>query len=324
MKITVLDGSAANPGDITWAPLEELGELTVYDVTSQPQLIERAKDSEILITNKTVFNREAIEALPKLKYIGVLATGFNVIDLDACRERGIVVTNVPEYSTYATAQMATALILELTDLAGLHDRSVKDGDWIRSPQFCYWNKPLFEIMGKTVVVFGLGKIGRRVCAIMSALGAKVTGVPHHIPQDGSKSIKVDGYEIGLSTFEEALPDADIITFHCPLTPETDKIIRKENIDRCKDGVMIINAARGGLADEKDVADALRSGKIRGYAADVVSVEPMLPDNPLLTAPNTILTPHIAWAPQETRMRLINVCADNIRAFLNGCPVNVVS
>lgn len=318
MKIVILDGSAANPGDISWAPIEKFGDLTVYDVTSPDQLVERAKGADICITNKTAFTEEVIAQLPDLKYIGVLATGFNVIDLPACTKRGITVTNVPEYSTFATAQMTVALLLELTNNTGLHSDSVKDGDWVRSPQFCYWKRPLTELWNKNAVVFGYGKIGKRVAQIFKALGMNVTAVPHRMPD------KTEEDGIKFATWEEAIKTADVISLHSPLTEETKDLINKESLTACKDNVIIINAARGPLVNEEDMAAALRSGKVAGYAADVVSVEPMKADNPLLTSPNTILTPHTAWAPKETRKRLIDMCAENIEAFLKGAPVNKVN
>lgn len=318
MKIVILDGSAANPGDISWEPIEKFGDLTVYDVTSPDQLAKRAKGADICITNKTAFTEEVIEQLPDLKYIGVLATGFNVIDLPACTKRGITVTNVPEYSTFATAQMTVALLLELTNNTGLHSDSVKDGDWVRSPQFCYWKRPLTELWNKNAVVFGYGKIGKRVAQIFKALGMNVTAVPHRMPDKKEE----DG--IKFATWEEALKTADVISLHSPLTAETKDLINKDSLKDCKDGVIIINAARGPLVNEEDMADALKSGKVSGYAADVVSVEPMKADNPLLTSPNTILTPHTAWAPRETRIRLIDMCAENIEAFIKGTPINKVN
>ena len=318
MKIVILDGSAANPGDISWEKIERFGDLTVYDVTSPEQLIERAKGAQICITNKTAFTAEVIDQLPDLKYIGVLATGYNVIDLEACTRRGITVTNVPEYSTFATAQMTAALLLELTNNAGLHSDSVMNGDWVRSPQFCYWKRPLTELWNKNAVVFGYGKIGRRVAQIFKALGMNVTAVPHHMPE-----VKEEG-GIRFASKEEAFRDADVISLHSPLTNETKDLINKDSLKGCKDGVIIINAARGSLVNENDIAEALRSGKVAGYGADVVSVEPMKADNPLLTTPNTIITPHTAWAPGETRIRLIDMCADNIEAFLKGEPINKVN
>ncbi|MBO4636608.1 MAG: D-2-hydroxyacid dehydrogenase [Clostridiales bacterium] len=316
MNTVIMDGSAANPGDISWAPLEGFGTLTVYDTTSEDQIIDRCKDADMVITNKTPFKRKTLESLPKLRYIGVLATGFNVIDLDCCRERGIAVTNVPEYSTYATAQMAIALLLEMTNSVALHSSSVHDGDWVRSDQFCYWKMPLTELLGKKVAVVGYGKIGQRVSAILSSMGASVIAVPRVMPEDPASFAPVR-----FMTLEEAAPVADIITFHCPLTPDTEGIINRSLLQKCKKGVLIVNAARGGLCNEADMRSALEEGLVGGYAADVVSVEPMKADNPLLHAPNCILTPHIAWAAKETRVRLIDIAADNIRSFLAGGDLN---
>ena len=321
MKIVILDGAGANPGDISWAPFEKLGEVTAYDYTSKEQVIERASDAEICITNKTVFDRVTLEKLPKLKYIGVLATGFNVVDLECCRKLGITVTNVPEYATCATAQMTIALLLELACLPGRHSSDVMDGGWCRSPQFSYFLAPLTELMGKNMLVFGFGKIGRRVAAIASALGMKVSAVPHH--PDGTEGT-VDGYRIPYTTLDEGIKTADVISVHCPLTPETKDLINKERLSSMKNGAFLINCARGPVIDEKAVREALDSGKLGGYGADVVSIEPMLPDNPLLGAPNCVITPHIAWAPKETRIRLIDMAADNLAAFLKGSPVNVVN
>ncbi len=318
MKIVVLDGSAANPGDISWDAIAKFGELTVYDVTTQNQLIERMGDAEIAITNKTAFSKETIAKLPNLKYIGVLATGFNVVDLKACSERGIVVTNVPQYSTFATMQHTIALLLSMTNLVESHNDSVKNGDWVRSSQFCFWNQPLTELWNKTLVVFGYGKIGQQVSKVASALGMNVIAVPHKMPQE-----ETDGIARFMS-FEEALPLGDFITFHCPLTEETNQIVNSKTISKMKDGVSIINAARGGLINEADMKDALTSGKVKAFAADVVSIEPMLPDNPLLNAPNVILTPHIAWAPKETRERLIEIAAENLEGFLSGNIINKVN
>lgn len=315
MKITILDAMAANPGDLSWDEIGKFGELNVYDVTPPETLIERARGSEICITNKTVFDRNVIEQLPDLKYIGVLATGYNVIDLEACSERGIVVTNVPEYSTYATAQMTIALILEHTNHVGLHNESVRNGDWVRAPQFCYWKEPLTELWNKTAVVIGYGKIGRTVAQILKALGMRVIAVPHTMREDA---------EVEFMTLKDALPLADVVTLHAPLTPETKGLIDEKALELMKDGALLINAARGPLVDPGSVVSALKTGKLRGYAADVLSVEPMRADDPFLHAPNCILTPHIAWAPKETRERLIKAAADNIEAFLQGSPINQVN
>lgn len=306
MNIVIMDGSAANPGDLNWKPFEALGDVTAYDITPPGKIVEHASGAEAVITNKTPFTEDILDKLPDLKYIGVIATGFNVVDLEACRRRGIAVTNVPEYGTYATAQMAIALLLEFADKVGLHNKDVKDGGWVRSEQFCYWLEPLTELAGKNIAVVGMGKIGSRVALIAEALGMNVLPVPHTIKDPGKEF-----------TFEDAVKKADVITLHCPLTEETRDLINKDVISKCKDGVTVINAARGALVNEKDMADALVSGKVAGYGCDVVSVEPMAKDNPLLTAPNTIITPHIAWAPKETRARLIEAAANNLKEFMSG-------
>ena len=321
MKIVILDGAGANPGDISWAPFERFGEVIAYDYTSNDQVVERAAGAQICITNKTVFDAGILRNLPDLKYIGVLATGFNVVDLEECRKLGITVTNVPEYATYATAQMTIALLLELACLPGRHSSDVMNGGWCRSPQFSYFLAPLTELMGKNMLVFGFGKIGRRVAAIASSLGMNVSAVPHH--PDGTEGV-VDGYNIPYTTLDEGLKTADVISVHCPLTPETRELINKDRLASMKKGAFLINCARGPVVDEKAVREALDSGILGGYGADVVSVEPMLPDNPLLGAPNCVITPHIAWAPKETRIRLIDAAADNLDAFLKGSPVNVVN
>ena len=321
MKIVILDGAGANPGDISWAPFEKFGEVIAYDYTSKDQVVERAAGAQICITNKTVFDAGILRNLPDLKYIGVLATGFNVVDLEECRKLGITVTNVPEYATYATAQMTIALLLELACLPGRHSSDVMDGGWCRSPQFSYFLAPLTELMGKNMLVFGFGKIGRRVAAIASSRGMNVSAVPHH--PDGTEGI-VDGYKIPYTTLEEGLKTADVISVHCPLTPDTKDLINKERLASMNKGAFLINCARGPVVDEKAVREALDSGILGGYGADVVSVEPMLPDNPLLGAPNCVITPHIAWAPRETRIRLIDAAADNLDAFLKGSPINVVN
>ncbi len=306
MNIVIMDGSAANPGDLDWKPLEDIGNVTAYDITPESMIIERALEADAVITNKTPFTEKILDSLPRLRYIGVLATGFNVVDLNACKKRGIIVTNVPEYGTYATAQMTIALLLELADKVGLHDRSVKNGDWVRSEQFCYWLEPLTELYGKKIAIIGTGKIGTRVDVIAEALGMTVLKVPHRITRPGEEY-----------SLEDAVSEADVITLHCPLTEQTRDLINSRSISLCKDNVLIINAARGPIVNEEDMAQALRSGKVAGYACDVVSVEPMKADNPLLNAPNTVITPHIAWAPRETRMRLIRAAADNLNGFMQG-------
>ena len=323
MKIVILDGSAANPGDITWGGLEKIGEVTAYDITSKDQLVERMQGAECAITNKTVFDEEVFDQLPDLKYIGVLATGYNVVDLKAASRHGVTVTNVPEYATFATAQMTMALLLELTNLVGLHTSSVMAGDWCRSPQFCYFKAPLTELAGKTLHIIGLGKIGRRVAQMASSFGMSVTATPHNVSLIGTTS-DINGVTVRLVTLEDGIKDADVISLHCPLTDDTREIINKDTLAGFKKGAILLNCARGPVVNEADVREALDSGLLGGYGADVVNVEPMLENNPLLGAPNCVITPHIAWTPVETRIRLIDMAAQNLKAFIDGNPVNTVS
>lgn len=322
MKIVILDGSAANPGDISWGALEKIGEVTAYDITTKDQLIGRMRGAECAITNKTVFDKEVFDQLPDLKYIGVLATGYNVVDLNAARAHGVTVTNVPEYATFATAQHTMALLLELTNLAGLHSASVMDGEWCRSPQFCYFKSPLTELCGKTLHIIGLGKIGRRVARMASSFGMTVTATPHNNSLIGT-CIDVGGTPVNCLSFEEGIKKADVISLHCPLTENTKEIINKDSLAMFKPGAFLINCARGPVINESDVRVALDNGSLGGYGADVVCTEPMLEDNPLIGAPNCVITPHIAWTPVETRIRLIEMAAENLKAFISGNPINVV-
>lgn len=317
MKIIVLDGFALNPGDISWKPVEELGSLTVYDRTPPEQVVERIGDAPAILTNKTVISREVMDACPGLKYIGVLATGYNVVDLAAARERGIIVTNIPGYSTQAVAQFVFALLLEICCHVQHHSDSVHAGDWVRSKDFCYWRSPQLELWGKALGIFGYGSIGQAVATIAQAMGMKVvccTRTPAKIPAgSGIQALELD----------EFLATADVISLHAPLTPQTEHLVRSETIAKMKRGVIIINTARGPLVQEEDMVAALKSGQVGWYAADVVCREPMDPSNPLLGAPNCIITPHIAWATQEARSRLMAIAAGNIAAFQQGRPVNVV-
>lgn len=318
MRIVILDGSAANPGDVSWEPFEKIGEVVSYDTSKQSEIIPRTKGFECAITNKKVFDREVIESLPDLKYIGVLATGYNVVDLEACKEHGIAVTNVPEYSTFATAQMTIAHMLELSNMVGLHSAAVHDGEWVRSEQFCFFKAPLTELWNKRLHIIGLGKIGRRVAAIAGALGMEVTATVHNKMSD---TVDCHGVSVKVLPLEEGLKQADVITLHCPLTDETKGIIGEDSLKLIKPSAFVINCARGPLVDENAISTALRSGKLAGYAADVVKVEPMASDSPLLDCPNCILTPHIAWAPKETRIRLIEMAADNLQSFIDGGTLN---
>ena len=323
MKIVILDGSAANPGDITWGRLNDLGEVIAYDYTSREELVDRMNGAEVAITNKAVFDAGILDKLPDLKYIGVLATGYNVVDLKAAREHGVVVTNVPEYATFATAQMTMALLLELTNLTGLHTQSVMDGDWCRSRQFCYFKSPLTELAGKTMHIIGLGKIGKRVAIMASAFGMTVTATPHNVSLIGTV-VDVEGTPVKCLPIEEGIRAANVVSLHCPLTEDTREIINKTSLSWFNRGTFLLNCARGPVVNETDVREALDTGILGGYGADVVSVEPMLETNPLLGAPNCVITPHIAWSPVETRIRLIDMAADNLQAFLDGKPINQVN
>lgn len=318
MKIVVLDGCAANSGDISWDGLAQYGELTVYDRTDDADVIARIGDAELITTNKTVIDRHTMESCPKLKYIGVLATGYNAVDLDAAKEHGIVVTNVPAYSTDAVAQFTFALLLELANQVGVHNSSVKDGGWVRSKDFSYSVMPTMELYGKTMGIIGYGSIGQRVADIAHAFGMKVL-----VSSRTEKKLPEGGWIRWVSR-EELFAEADVISIHCPLFTETKGMINREAIGLMKRTALVINTARGGCIVEQDLADALNSGRIAGAAVDVVSQEPMKEDNPLLTAKNIIITPHIAWAPREVRQRLLQIAGDNMGAFLAGHPINVVN
>ena len=320
MKIVVLDGYAENPGDISWAPLEALGELTVYDRTSlteSPLIAERIGDAEIAVTNKTPITRAVIDACPNLKAIAVLATGYNVVDTVYAREKAIPVMNVPVYGTDNVAQYAIALLLEACSHIGHHDRSVHAGDWTKSIDFCYWQRPLIEVSGKTAGIIGFGRIGMAVARILRAMNVRVLAY--------SRTERAEGRTLAdYVPLDDLLTQSDFIFLHCPLTPETDGIINAANIAKMKDGVIIVNNGRGQLIVETDLAAALTSGKIGGAAVDVASTEPIAADNPLLHAPNCIITPHISWATKEARKRIMQMTADNVRAFMDGTPTNVVN
>lgn len=324
MKIVILDGYAENPGDLSWEGFEKLGELTVYDRTPREdveEILRRIGDAEIICTNKTLIGREVIERAPKLRYIGVLATGYNVVDVDAAAERGIPVTNIPSYGTAAVAQHMMALLLEICNRTGHHSQAVHEGRWQRSEDFCFWDYPLMELAGKTMGIIGYGHIGKAAARLAGAFGMKVIACrrPGHSVLE---NVQDDG--VSMVTIEELFERADVISVHCPLFPETEGLICRENISKMKDGVIIINTARGPIVQEKDLAEALNSGKVYAAGVDVVSTEPIRDDNPLLTARNCFITPHIAWASRESRQRLMDTAVDNLRAFLAGEPVNVVN
>jgi len=327
-KIVVLDGYTANPGDLSWKPFEEFCEITVYDRTPESEILSRIGDAEIVLTNKTPFTRRLLENLPNLKYLGAMSTGYNVIDVDAARELGVTVTFVPEYATYATAQMTIALLLELSNQAGRHNRLVHEGGWAKSVDFCFTSGPLTELCQKTLGLVGYGKIARRVAVIAQALGMKVLATSRSIESrllSGEFSPDIsDGDGVYYASFDTLLQSSDVISFHCPLTPETRGLANRQTISRMKDRVFLINTSRGPVFEENDVAEALNSGKVAGVAVDVLSAEPPSEDNPLLLAPNCIITPHIAWAPKETRQRLLDTVYNNLQNFLSGTPKNVVS
>ena len=317
MKIAVLDGYTLNPGDLSWEPLRQFGEVTVHDRTPEHLAAERAAGAEIVLTNKTPMSAETIGKLPDLRYIGVLATGYNIVDVAAAKARGITVTNIPDYGTAAVAQHTIALLLELCNRIAGHSAAVADGAWTRSPDWCFTVAPLKELFGKRIGIIGHGRIGSQVGRIASAFGMEVLCERRRDPAPASI------YGEKYVSREELLSESDVISLHCPLTPETKGLINRETISLMKDGVLILNTSRGPLIEERDLADALRQGKVAGAGLDVLSVEPPGADNPLLGAPNCVITPHIAWAAREARARLFEICLANIRAFLDGNPVNTV-
>ena len=312
MKIVILDGYAENPGDLSWESFEKLGELTVYDRTPEDKIIERIADAEIVILNKAPLSRKVFDACPGIKYVGVLATGYNVVDIAAAKEKGIVVTNIPAYGTTAVAQMAIALLLEICNHTAHHSNAVFEGRWEKSPDWCFWDYPLIELAGKTMGIIGYGRIGQATGRIAKALGMKV------IAYDANVSVEES---VDLDTL---FATADVISLHCPLFPETKGIINKDTIKKMKDGVIIINNSRGPLIVEQDLCDALNSGKVYAAAVDVVSTEPIHSDNPLLKAKNCYITPHISWASRESRERIMDIAAGNLKAFLDRNPDNVVN
>jgi len=315
-KIVVLDGYALNPGDLSWEKLEEMGMVKVYDRTKGEEIDERVGDCEIVITNKTPITRELLERKPGIKYVGVLATGYNVVDIEAAREHGVVVTNIPDYGTQAVAQFVFALLLELCNRVAHHDRRVREGAWNAARDFCFWDYPLMELAGKNMGIVGYGKIGQGAARIAEAFGMNVLVYDLNPSKDLDKVEYVD-----LDTLYKR---SHVISLHCPLTDSSKGMINRETINRMKDGVKIINTSRGPLIDEEALAEALNSGKVSGAALDVLSVEPAQIDNPLLTAENCIITPHIAWAPKEARERLLNTAVDNLKGFLAGKIINKVS
>ena len=320
MKLVVLDGYTENPGDLRWNALKEFGDLTVYDRTSfteSPLITERIGDAEIIITNKTPISRETIDKCPRIKLIAALATGYNVIDYNYAAEKGIPVVNVPAYGTASVSQFSIALLLEICHHIGHHDKTVHEGKWAENIDWCYWDYPLIELEGKTMGIIGFGRIGQAEGRIAKALGMNVIAYDLY-PNESGRALA------DYVTQDELFAKADVISLHCNLTPENTGLINRENIAKMKDGVILLNNARGQLINESDLAEALFSGKVAAASLDVVSTEPIKADNPLLKAPNCIITPHISWAPKESRGRIMDCTAENIRAFLNGKPVHVVN
>jgi len=316
MRIVVLDGYTVNPGDLSWGALEALGSCAFYDRTPPPEVLARAAGAEVLLTNKTVLGRRELEGLPALRYIGVLATGYNVVDLDAARERGVAVTNVPAYSTRSVAQMTFALLLELTHHVGEHSRSAREGKWVRSIDFCYWDHPIVELDGLTMGIVGFGRIGQAVAELARAFGMTVLC---NTREPSAALLQAPRF----TALEDLFRECDVVSLHCPLTPETKHLVDAERLSLMKPSAFLLNTSRGPVVDEEALAAALNSGRIAGAGLDVLSVEPPAPDNPLLSARNCIITPHIAWANQATRKRLMATAVDNLRAFLEGRPRNRV-
>lgn len=317
MKIVVLDGYTLNPGDLTWEGLEKLGELMVYDRTPEDKIVERIGDAEIIFINKVKITREILEQT-NVKYIGVLATGYNVVDLDAAKQKGVLVSNIPTYGTASVAQMVFALLLEICHHVGAHDAAVKRGDWTNKTDFCFWNYPLIELAGKTMGILGYGRIGQTTGALAQAFGMNVLAYNQH----PNRSLESDTLRfVGL---DELFSESDVISLHCPLLDSTEGIINKSSIAKMKDGVILINTSRGPLIVEADLAEALNSGKVYAAGVDVVSEEPIAADNPLLNVKNIFITPHIAWAPIESRERLMNIAVENLKSYMNGNPENIVN
>lgn len=316
--MVVLDGEALNPGDLDWAGVERFGQLTVYDRTSVAQIAERAKDADVVFTNKVPLDAQTLDALPKLKYIGVLATGYNIIDTARASERGIVVTNIPGYSTQSVVQLTFALLLELCHRVQRHSDSVFDGKWSRSPDFSFRDYPLIELAGKTMGIIGFGDIGQRVADVAAALGMNVLGYSR------TQTEQAHRLYFNWADLDTLLAGSDVISIHSPLTPQTQGLINKETLAKMKPSAFLLNTARGPIIAEADLAEALNEGRIAGAGLDVLSAEPPAPDNPLFSAKNCIITPHIAWATKEARTRLMGMVTDNLQAYLDGKPINVVN
>ncbi len=317
MKIVVLDGYTLNPGDLSWDGLKDLGDVTIHDYTPADQIVARAQDAEILFTNKTPLTAATLAQLNKLTYIGVLATGYNVVDVKAAAARGVAVTNIPTYGTSSVAQMVFALLLELCHHVQLHSDAVRGGEWSASRDFCFWKTPLVELQGKTIGIVGFGRIGRQVAKIADAFGMRV------LAQDKFQGPAPELADFRWAELDELLAQSDVVSLHCPLFPDTAGLINQETLARMKPSAFLINTSRGGLIVDQDLSDALNRNQIAGAALDVLSVEPPPADNPLLKAKNILVTPHISWATAEARARLMGIAVDNLKAYLAGKPVNVI-
>jgi len=317
MKIVVLDGYTLNPGDLSWDELKSLGDCTIYDRTPPEEVVARAQDAQIVLTNKAVLDRDAIGRLPNLQYIGVIATGYNIVDVDAASEREIPVTNVPIYGTHSVAQMVFALLLELTQRVGHHARTVREGRWSSSEDFCYWDYPLVELHGLTMGIVGFGRIGRAVSVIARGFGMKVLIYDVYV-------VRPEVADVEFVDLDTLFTRSDVVTLHCPLTPETEGLVDAERLAQMKPSAFLINTSRGAVVNERDLAEALEAGGIAGAGLDVLAVEPPDPGSPLLSAPNCLVTPHIAWATRSARARLMTAVVQNVRAFLGGSPQNVVN
>lgn len=319
MKLVILDAYAENPGDLSWDWLRDLvDEYVVYDITPPEKVLERSLGADIIVTNKTVITKELIDSLPDLKFIAALATGYNVIDCKAAREKGISVSNIPAYSTNGVAQLVFSLLLEMTTAVGLHNESVKSGDWVRCEHFCYWKTPLTELANKTFGIVGFGRIGSAVAQIANAFNMKVLAC-----SPNTRSYSGFG-EVEFVELEELLKNSDVISLHCPLTPETTGLVNAEFLSKMKKSAYLINTSRGPVVNEADLAEALNKGVIAGAGVDVLSCEPPKADNPLLKSEKCFITPHIAWASLEARTRLMNIFKSNVEGFLNGNEINVVN
>jgi glycerate dehydrogenase len=316
VRIVVLDGHTLNPGDLDWEAIHALGECTIHPRTAACDVVSRAQDAEFVFTNKTLIDGEAIRSLPKLRYIGVLATGYNIVDVRTAHSQGVVVTNVPSYGTRSVAQHVFALLLELTQRAGHHSDTVREGRWTQSPDFCYWDYPLIELDGMTMGILGIGRIGQAVADLATAFGMSVIAYSRRAPTSLASSIQ-------MVELDRLFSESDVLSLHCPLNDESKEIVNARSLSMMKRSSYLINTSRGPLVNELDLAAALNSGRIAGAGLDVLAIEPPKPDNPLLKARNCLVTPHIAWATRAARQRLMSVAIENLRSFLDGQPVNVV-